>query len=321
MTFRVTRRALLAGALAAPAWPAAARTCRSVSILSPAPSGTSLDLLNRRLADLAARYPSLRGLSVPAIALPQSINGLAALPAAERAQHWPIVTTLDLALARRGAGPEWHHYARVNRDLKFVSCLCNTGFGIATWGEPLRDPAQLRGKRIAVPPRTSAVRLMTETLLRDGWNMLDAVELIAMPPTQVPAARAGGRIDATSWSIVGTTPAGHRPTLPPNPADPLHYMPVDAAALARINAANPFVLRLSPLLDGAPPLLSFAQGLAAWDDSDPRQIADMLDLLARHGGTIPGFARSVAAMADWPGLTPDATHPVAARFYRAHRRG
>lgn len=330
MTAMLDRRTLLSRALALPAgvWlsglpgPAiAGGGGDGLTIYSPAPAQTSLHRLNLLLGEAAAGHPGLPPLDVPPLALPASVNSVADLPPAERAHHWPIVTTIDFAMARSGTGPAWHRYPRASGDLKFACLLYDTGFGIATWGEPLTGPEQLRGKRIAAPPRASAVRLMTEILLRDGWDMTDAVTLVPMSPAEVPAARAAGAIDGTSWGLVGPTPDGHRSMLPHDPADPLHYIAVDPAVVERVNARHSFTWRLTSLLDGAPPLLSFAQGLAVWDESDPAQIRAMLELIETHGKDLPGFARSAKEMADWPGLVSEHLHPAAAAFYRSRGIG
>ena len=234
-----------------------------------------------------------------------------------RQYHWPIVTTIDLQLARAGTGPDWHGYPRVNSDLKLVCTFTDTAVGISMWGEPVTDPEQLRGKRIAAPPRPSAVRLMTELLLRDGWGILDDVTLVDMMPPAVLPARAAGKVDGTSWNIVGPTPNGHRPSLPSKPDDPLTYVPVGQEAVDRINAANPFDLALSHALEGGPALLSLAQGLAVWDEVDPAKVGAMLEYIEANGASIPGFAANATEMAAWPGLTADMLSPVAKAFYRA----
>lgn len=288
-----------------------------VTIYSPAPDGTPLHKLNLQFAELASSHSALRGLDFEPVPLPHSINLIADLELADRAPRWPIVTTLDFGMARAGSGPREHGYERVNTDLKFVSRLCDTGIGIGMWGRPVTDPGMLRGKRIGVPPPGSAVRLMTQILLRDGWGIADEVTLVTMMPHQVIASRKAGLIDGTSWSIVGPTPAGYRSTVPQIAQDPLHYVPIDDKALGRVNSANKYSpLKLTSLLKDAPPLLSFAQALAVWDQSDPVQIRAILELIEARGSSIPGFAHTASQMTDWPALHADAIHPVALSFYQ-----
>ncbi len=324
---RISRRALLGKAWILPTGlmlPACAtdqagadaKTAATV-IYSPAPATTPIHALNVRLAEAAIESSAFSSLDVQAVALPESINDFSGLPPLERRHHWPIVTTIDFDMARAGAGPDWHGYPRVNTDLKFVSSLTDVGFGISMWGVAVTDPEQLRGKRIATPPRPSAVRLMTEVLLRDGWGILDDVELVDMLPPQILAARAAGKIDGTSWNLVGPSVNGHRATVPQSPADPWRFVAVDDAALAKINASHSFHLVQTKLLEDAPALLSLAQGLAVWDETQPAQIGAMLEFIEAKGMTIPGFASTAQQMAAWPGLSAEAVHPVARAFYKS----
>ncbi|MCB2013479.1 MAG: hypothetical protein R3E11_00965 [Sphingobium sp.] len=289
-----------------------------LTIYSPAPPANPMHKLNLLLADVADERSPLPVLDIPPLALPQSITGIASNASHDRAAFWPIVTTVDFALARAGAGPDWHGYPRPCPDLKFVSRLYDVGFGIALWNGPVRGPDDLRGKRIAAPPRPSAVRLMTEVLLRDGWNILDEVTLVDMVPPAIAAAKAAGEIDGTSWNLVVPNATGYAAILPADLVAPEQFVPVDEAALARINGANQFTLAHTDLLDGAPPLLSFAQALAAWDEADPAQLTEMLTYIEAKGGALPGYPGSVEDMAIWPGLKSEAVHPVARSFFAAH---
>lgn len=290
----------------------------SVTIYSPAPAGTPLHALIMRLIDAAGHHPALQALKVAPLPLPDSINSVAELPPGERGRFWPVITSIDFGMARSGKGPKAHGYPRVNTDLKFVARLCDIGFGIAMWGPPVTDPQQLRGKRLAVPPPDSSVRVLTEILLRDGWGISDDVTLVVMAPGDVTAARQAGKIDGTSWGLVGPTPAGHKVALPHDPSDPFRHVPVDQPTLDRINAAHrSFTLARTLLLADGPPLLSFAQGLAVWDEADPDQVAAMLDFLEKKGAGIRGISASVAEMATWPALSADIVHPAALSFYRS----
>lgn len=323
----LSRRALLRGAALTPAlcllpdllaarraWAAAGR----VMIYSPAPATTSLHALNMRLLDAAGHHSALKALEVAPLALPESINNVAGLPPGERAGFWPIITSIDLGMARSGKGPKAHGYPRVNSDLKFVARLCDVGFGIAMWGPPVTDPQQLRGKRIAVPGPGSSVRVLTEILLRDGWGIAKEVVPVVMAPGEVAAARKAGLIDGTSWGLVGPTPDGHKVALPQDPSDPFHHVPVDEETLARINNVHQsFKLARTSLLKDGPPLLSFAQGLAVWDEADPSQVTAMLEFLEQKGAGIRGMSGSVAEMAAWPALSADIVHPAALSFYRS----
>jgi|GEM_PF-1469135 len=319
----VSRRTLLGTLAAAPLAACAARNIpptlaadlMSLTIYSPAPPNNPLHALNLQLLQAAAGNPALAGLEMIPVALPASINRIAAM-GEERPAHLPIVTTVDFRPARAGTGPEWHGYSQANQGLKFVSTLYDIGFGIQPFDLAITEPAQLRGKRIAAPPRPSAVRLLTETLLRDGWGILDEVELVDMVPPQIAGAINEDAIDATSWNLVVPGQLGFVPMIPALPGvEAVRFLPVSEEALARINAANPFTSALHSLRAGDPPLISFAQALAAWDDGDPAQIRALLGWLADHGNAYSGFPDGVAVMRDWPDLQPEEVHSVAASFY------
>jgi hypothetical protein len=287
----------------------------ALTIYSPAPPTNPLHELNLQLVRAAAGFPGAPPVEMTAMALPESINTIAAMRAAARPSHLPIVTSVDFRLAREGGGPSWHAYPRANRDLKFVARLYDVGFGILA-ASPISTPAHLRGKRIGAPPRPSAVRLLTETLLRDGWGVLDEVTLVDMSPPDVASAFASGAIDATSWNLVFPSLTGFRPILPDLAGAPsMRVLAVEEVALARVNSANTFKLELARFLPEAPPLLSFAQALAAWDDTDPAQIRALLACIAARGADYAGLPDDIASMARWPDLSVADIHPAARAFY------
>jgi len=64
----------------------------------------------------------------------------------------------------------------------------------------IRSGADLRGKRIGYPPRTSAEYLLRTTLAYEGLNM-DDVELVGIDPPDAAAQLRAGRVDAVAnWS-------------------------------------------------------------------------------------------------------------------------
>lgn len=302
-----SRRAALAGSFAICAGNALAHESEQITLYSPAPPATILHALNVAVRDCLVRHGV--GAEVTALALPDSVNQVADRPMAERALHLPIVTTVDLPLARAGAGPAWHAYPRASADLKFIAKLYDVGFGVQVIDPRLSAPNDLRGRRIGAPARPSAVRLLTETLLRDGWNIFEHVTLVDLAPSQAAAALANGEVDAITWNLVTPTAEGPRPMLPaPHDA---RFLAVTPESLARINAANTFQFDFVQSLAGQPPLLSFAQALAAWDETPAALITDILHALAADG-------RTAADMARWPALTAAGAHPAARAFYAAH---
>jgi hypothetical protein len=157
------------------------------------------------------------------------------------------------------------------------------------------------------------VRLLAEALIADGWGLGDQVELVDMSAAGVGGAIRAGRIDATAWNLMVPGGAGLLAgALPPG----ARFLQVTPEVLGRIHARQAFRLRLTTGF--GPPLLSFAQALAAWEESDAETIGGVLDYLARGDGP-PGFPPSAAAMRDWPALDEAAIHPAALAWYR--RRG
>lgn len=244
-----------------------------LTIYSPAPAATPLHELNRRLFAPHA--------SIVAMPLPDSINAIT-----QKRHHLPIVTTVDFLPARDRTGPSWHAYDRANKDLKLVCALYDVAFGIMAFA-----PGDLKGRKIGVPPRPSSVRVLTEALLRDGWGILDDVELVDLRPHEVEP----GRVHATSWNLL---PEGTAPLLPYLKG---RWLDVGEDAIAAINEANAFKIDGVPA--GGTTLLSFKQGLAAWDSTEESVVVSVLQRLPQ-------------ATLDWPALSEAHVHPGALQFFR-----
>lgn len=274
-----------------------------VVIHSPAPPTHPMHALNM---ELEAAVRGSIGLPVRTVSepLPDSVNRIAALAADARPWNLPIVTTVDFPLARSGGGPDWHRYDRPLTDLKLVCTLYDVGFGVFTADPAIRAPGDLTGRRIAVPPRPSSVRLLTELLLGPGWGVLDGVTLVDMPPQAALEALAAGTIDATTWNLILPGPAGRRPMSPAAG----RFIPVDEATLARI-AQGGVTLGASPSDDG--PVISFAQGIAAWSDTPAAIVRGVVTGIQGSLGAGPGLPTIDAAMSAWPGLTAEMRHPAA----------
>ena len=56
--------------------------------------------------------------------------------------------------------------------------------------------ADLRGKTFAIPSRYSNQNLVLQKLLEDQGVALSDIEIVELPPPQMPSALAGGSIDA-----------------------------------------------------------------------------------------------------------------------------
>lgn len=296
-----------------------------LTIYSPAPPAIMLHEHNVELGDVlnACHVPS----SVIAMALPQSVNHIGEMDAAEKPYHLPIVTTIDFLPAVKQAGPAWHAYDKANPDLKFVASLYDVVFGVLAFDESIRSPDDLKGRKIGAPPQPSAVRVYTEALLRDGWGILDDVEIVDILPPDLPAAVAEGRIDATTWSLLSETADGYRPMMPPLLSiQGAHWIETGAAVAAAINASNEFqiapsVLDQSAIVGaggeggGAVSLLSFKQALAAWEATPKQTVQALLSCIEKEAENSVSLPRDVNHMADWPGLTLDDLHAVARDFY------
>lgn len=302
------------------------KSMKPLTVYSPAPPSNMLHELNLELAVVADQCPEVPGLSVIPVALPDSINDIHQKPAVEQKDHLPIVTTVDFLSARDKTGPAWHGYNRANQDLKLVSVLYDIGFGVLAFDPSISSPADLKGKKIGVPPRPSSIRVLSEALLRDGWGILDEVELVDLTPPQIKEALLAGRIDATTWNLVRREGDGFRTLLPfllDHPS--ARWIGIDDKAVTAINKSNPFVLAATVMAPGNGgvagqdvSMLSFAQALTAWDKTDGAVIKALLGCILDQGSRHDGLPADVKGMLNWPGLTPDLLHPAAAEFYRGH---
>lgn len=296
-------------------------------IYSPAPPQIMLHAHNSELGEILSVCGAFASVETPPVALPDSINRINTLEAELRHFHLPIVTTLDYPTARANTAPDWHGYSRANSDLLFVASLYDVSFGVLAFSEDIQSPEDLIGKRIAVPARPSAVRWFSEALLRDGWGILDQVELVDTVPPDLPAAIAEGRVDATAWNIMSETPDGFLPMIPPLLDAPgAHWLDVSQEALEAINESNPFTTELVMVEPGsvlgaqiqpAEPvaLLSFRQALTAWADTPDEAVEEILTCLSEASpGYGPGGGFRTAAL-HWPGLTDEMMHPAARVFF------
>jgi hypothetical protein len=304
----------------------------ALTIYSPAPPGNMLHELNLNLGRALDRWADGLGATVVPVPLPESINAIGALPDSGKRHRLPIVTTVDLRPAIAKAGPDWHAFSRANADLKFVTSLYDVAFGICAFDAAIASPHALRDRRIGAPPRPSSVRVLTEALLRDGWGILDDVEIVDLPPGEVAAAVAAGRIHATSWNFLHRAADGFVPLLANLVrTGAAHWLDVAPDAAAAMGRANPFDCEtvavpagaVSGAAGGATPartttLLSFKQALAAWVCTEDDVVARILRCLAERGSEYAGLPRGVGAMAAWPALKRTVTHPAALRFFEAH---
>lgn len=278
---------------------------RPLTIYSPAPPATRLHALNVAFGALIAA----RGVAnqVVAMALPDSINAIAHLRPEDRAYHLPIVTPVDFAPARDRTGPPWHAYERASSDLKLLAGLYDVAFGVMALRSGISKPDELQGCRVAAPPRPSSVRLLSEALLFDAFDLKGQVEIVDARPTDLRAMLDAGEIDATTWNITTLESAAPVPAVPWLSTDPdVHWLAVSAADARRLSASHPFVVESCWLNDVS--LLSFRQGLAVWDETPHDICAAILDALACDTSGL--FWRGVRDWAHWPGGRSDMLHPI-----------
>lgn len=272
---------------------------QKLTLYSPAPPFTRLHALNVEFGDLLAKA----GLDTEVIpvALPDSINHISALPADERAWRLPIVTIADLVPAIRCSGPDWHAYARACPDLKLLASLYDVAFGVTVRDGVIERPEDLSGHGIYCPPRPSSVRLLSEALVETGWGLAGKASFVDAMPTDLGPAVGRGQLKATSWNI--TTLEGAT-TTPNNRLMNMHFLPVDAETLDRLNRTLHFEIGRCEV-DGVP-LLAFRQGIAVWEET-PADVAETIlqALSSRNEG--PFFSTS-EALAAWPGLPDQNRH-------------
>lgn len=79
--------------------------------------------------------------------------------------------------------------------MKIVSLAHRSGNVIVSAND-ITNPAQLKGKSVAIPHRLSSHNLLLRQLLQQANLTLDDVNVIEMPPPEMPAALASGQIAA-----------------------------------------------------------------------------------------------------------------------------
>ena len=274
---------------------------QKLTLYSPAPPFTRLHALNVRLGELLEEG-GLQAEIIP-VALPDSINHISTLPAEERALRLPIVTVADLLPAIQCSGPDWHAYSRACPDLKLLASLYDVAFGMTVRDGVIEHPDDLSEQEIYCPPRPSSVRLLTEALVETGWGLGGRIAYCDAMPTDLGPAVGRGRLKATSWNI--TTLEGDC-TTPNHRLMNMHFLPVDAKTLARLNTGLHFKIGRCEV-DGIP-LLAFRQGIAVWDETPP-EIAEAILQVLTNRETGPFFSNA-EALADWPGLPDTYRHPA-----------
>lgn len=295
-------------------------TNETLRIYSPAPPSVMLHQFNLALGE-NLKACGIQNIVI-SLALPESINQFSDASVKKKKTELPIVTTIDFFPAIHQQGPSWHSYSKPNADLKFVASLYDVAFGVLAFDKDITTPEDLKGKRIGAPPRPSAVRVFTEALLRDGWGILEDVEIVDIYPPALADAVESGDIDATTWNLVTQADGALAVAVPGLlEVNNAAWVPVDADTVRAINDANTFqvdltVIKSSP--DEETALLSFRQALAAWEVTPDQTIDDILSCITSGESVSNNLYSELHEMANWPGLNGAHIHQAALAFYHKH---
>ena len=305
-----------------------------LELYSPAPGHSEIHRYNVAVADLITGSDAAMTASATSLALPDSINRLSEVAPESKAVQLILVNHFDFLCAVEQKGPDWHSYDRANTDLKFVANLFGGGIGFLTADPTIKSPTELIGKRIAVLPRPSAVRAIAEIVLRDGWGILDRVELLDGGPASGSEASASGNSDVRvvttieakkGYKLVAPLPEGTNPSM--------NWIDIDQPAINRMTAASGVTFDrhvhpplkdcvIQPSDQGARPesgLVRFDKGLSAWEGTAPDVVAELLGLLVAEGNRWQESTGSVAFDAErlrnWSPLHDSYIHQGAKQFY------
>jgi len=303
-----------------------------IQLYSPAPGHTETHRHNVALADLITKSDVAMTASATSLALPDSINRLSDVAPQSKAAQLVLVNHFDFLCAVEQKGPDWHSYDRANTDLKYVANLFGGGIGFLTADPAIKSPNDVIGKRIAVLPRPSAVRAIAEIVLRDGWGILDQVELLDGPPAL--GSEASESADVLLVSTIETQ-GGYKLVAPlsEDTVPPMNWIDIDEQAIGRMTAATgvTFDRRVHPPIrdrahlpsdQGAEPeagLVRFDEGLSAWDNTAPGVVVELLGLFVAEGNRWSESTDSVPfdakRLRNWSPLDDSYIHQGAKQFY------
>lgn len=305
-----------------------------LDFISPAPVNSPTHKMYLAHVDLLNKLHPRITASWRAIAAPQHLIKINALPAEYKRHTLPIVPNTDFIPAIQGEGPApCHCYDNPMTDLKFVATLNTVSWGLVTCNPDIRTPEQLVGKKIGVEPEGGSPRVLSDAAFRDAWDIYNDVELKDYHPPQVAKGLLSGDIDATFWMSAWETLGGFDCSL----RDLLeekdtYWIGLSLEDSDRINKKNNWKLGRLLVPKGSirvagpkqdPPedvdLPAFAGALCAWDDTEEEVVYALVKFLNETSPLWPDFAGgcplSLARMARFPGLTEDRVHPGALKYY------
>jgi TRAP transporter TAXI family solute receptor len=270
-----------------------------------------------RLAEAVARLPPGPGLG-QVVALPSagSVENLRLL--ADGTAVIAIAQADVALLALRGGAPEWGVPALPG--LRAIAALYPEAVHVVVpAASGLRDMAALRGRPVGVGVAGSGARVTAEeVLLAHGLDAASAPR-VALAPEEVAAALAGGRVAAA----ISVSLAPAQATLRLAEAVPLRFLPLDAAAIARLTqGVGPLMAFAIPAgtypgQSAAVPSVATLAALVAADAPTSAEVATLLGRLfegqgvAANGGPAALMIRRETAR----GPLPLPLHPAARRFF------
>jgi TRAP-type uncharacterized transport system substrate-binding protein len=265
--------------------------------------------------------------------LPESVHAIDGMPPERKRHAFPgFMSNMDLPMARHGVVTR---YNRKFTDMKFLCTVRVTGRGFLTYNPEIKTPKDLIGKRIAVAPPTSSMRVMSNTILRDAWGILDQVELKVHDLTSLKEALLGGEIDVAfeaqaweggdgRWSTTSSVMEliGEKQT---------YWLNISQEDADKVDQKNVWQLLRVAMPKGSLPgrnnppegvaIPAYVSTMVAWDTTEEEVAYELVKFLAGNAeawSERTNMPMSLDRFLQFPGLTEDMVHPGALSFYRAH---
>jgi TRAP-type uncharacterized transport system substrate-binding protein len=308
-----------------------------LEFFSPAPAGNPMHSMDVAVVKLLNRYHSRISASWRSVPLPDQIPLIDQFPDERKKHSLPIVSSVDFMPARSGEGPSWHRYERPFKDLKFVATTSVIGFGISTFDETINTSDQLAGKTIAVIPRPSTLRVLSEAVLRDAWGIYDQVTLKESFYPEARKALLAGEVNATFWNSAWEIESGFQ-CLDPGILQErqAHWIGMSLKNVKDVNKKNPWGLHRmlvpagaitakGPKLDPTKEvgLAGLSIAICAWDSTENELVYELVRFLDEVASLwqdyTSGCHLSLARMARFPGINDKLVHSGALGYYNENR--
>ncbi len=267
---------------------------------------------------------------------------------------WPTIN-FSFAMARAGAGPEIHKYTNEQTDLKFVGVVDQVAWGMLTADPDIKTFEDLAGKRIGTTDDGPGLPQVVLTEILRAAGVLEQVEYVPMGVLEMPGkwgatGTPGAEIDALwfgqAWENKdGDWTTGAFPFAVFLNMKQTYWVNLSQDIVDGVNAANVGFklgaitipkgsITVPPPEEGEPPewvnppedatSLQWASALVAWDSTEEEVVYELLKFLFVDNLTewSEKIDRPVsiesAARTLYPGLTEDAIHAGALKFYKEH---